>query len=465
MLLVLLSACNTPEPPARPPDVLMVVIDTLRADALSAYGNPRPTTPQIDALAEAGVLFTDVTSPGSWTWPGHASLFTGQPQWINGARTRSVVPEDMQGEDNELAAITPMRTDLPTLAEIFSAAGYRTTSFAQNGWLDPDLGLMRGFDRAEVIKSSCETLWDTLEQDLEIHGDKPQLAFINLMRPHAPWGISPSSWSQAHAGLTTSPPEWAAPFVTSTQLDLYRLIAPDQPSGFQAYMTGHRDIPPEGLAMIRDLYEGEVAVADYCLNKGLTRWLARSPDSIIVVTSDHGEYLGERGMLEHGQTIWQGLTAIPLIIAAPGRLPAGQRVTTPVQLHDVSGTVLELAGLESPMQSLVPVIKGAPRDGPILAAAWHHPGPAEKLGGPFLHDWFLYREGTEALVWSPTGEDQLFDLTTDPAALHDVAQERPDRVAALRAAAENAYPLHNSTGTLSASPEREADLRALGYIE
>ena len=156
---------------------------------------------------------------------------------------------------------------------------------------------------------------------------------------------------------------------------------------------------------------------------------------------------------------------MPLIIAAPGRLTAGQRITTPVQLHEVTGTVLELAGIPSSLPSLLPIIDGAPRTGPVLAAAWHHPDPAENIGGPFAHDWFLYREGSEALVWSPTGTDQLFDLSTDPAAQVDVAAQWPGRVAALRSAAQGAYPVHDTTGALTLSADIEASLRAMGYLE
>ena len=463
---LLLMACTSREPVAERPDVLVVVVDTLRADALSAYGNPRATTPQMNALAESGVLFEDVTASGSWTWPSHAALFTGKPQWVNGARTRSAPLESASGDDSRLAQVTPMRTDLPTLAGLLSEAGYQATALSENSWLHPSLGLTRGFGRAEVIQG-CNPINDQLTQTLTQGGDTPQLAFINLLMAHAPWQLTPAPWSQAHTETLAHPPEWAAPFVIAQPptLDLYRPAGEGLPSGFQSYMAGSHAIPESGLAMIRDLYEGEVAAVDYCLNRLLNTWLAHSPDGIVVLTSDHGEYLGERGLLEHGQTIWREVTAVPLIIAAPGRLTAGQRVATPVQLHDVPGTILELVGLEADMPSLLPIIGGAPRSGPILAAAWHHPEPAEGIGGPFLHDWFLYREGSEVLVWSPTGTDQLFDLSTDKAAQNDLAAARPERVAALRAAAAEAYPVHDTTGTLTLAPDIEEALREMGYLE
>lgn len=191
MMLALLSACTTTAPsPKNKPDVLVVVIDTLRADALSAYGNTRSTTPQMDLLAESGVLFTDVTFPASWTWPGHASLFTGEPHWVNGARTRTVQSEGISGDD-DLASVTPMRTDIPTFADLFSAEGYRTVASSQNSWLDPSLGLMRGFDHAEVKKGPCIGLWDSLNQTVSQSPDQPHLVLVNLMEPHAPWSISP----------------------------------------------------------------------------------------------------------------------------------------------------------------------------------------------------------------------------------------------------------------------------------
>jgi arylsulfatase A-like enzyme len=140
---LLLMACESPEP--APPPVLLVVMDTVRADRTSTYGYARPTTIQLDAVARAGVVFEDVTAPGSWTWPSHASLFTGRPPWEHGAHlvTReqaASLARNAVVEGSEVM-VGRMRTDLPTLAERFAEAGYRTRALFSNEWLAADLGL------------------------------------------------------------------------------------------------------------------------------------------------------------------------------------------------------------------------------------------------------------------------------------------------------------------------------------
>ena len=121
----------------RHPDVLLVVLDTVRADRLSAYGHERPTDLYLSALAEAsGVLFEGVTAPAPWTWPSHASLFTGEVPWVHGAHLALLESEDERFHHAGINA-TRMREDLPTLAERFSEAGYRTVSLSANQWLAP----------------------------------------------------------------------------------------------------------------------------------------------------------------------------------------------------------------------------------------------------------------------------------------------------------------------------------------
>ena len=109
------------EDSTRRPDILFVILDTLRADHVSSYGYPKPTTPQLDAVAEAGALFEDVTAPGAWTWPSHASIFTGEPPWIHGAHSAPDLETENQVEDPDIDSlgirVTKMREDLPTLAE------------------------------------------------------------------------------------------------------------------------------------------------------------------------------------------------------------------------------------------------------------------------------------------------------------------------------------------------------------
>ena len=206
-----------------------------------------------------------------------------------------------------------------------------------------------------------------------------------------------------------------------------------------------------------------MAVTDYCVHRLLEVWKLRRELGVVVVTSDHGEYLGEHGLMEHGQTVWPEVTSVPLVMAGPG-LPKGQTVDTPVQLHDLPGTLLELAGVETTMLSLMPVMKGQPRQGPIQAAAWHHPTSAQSMGGRFQHDWTWWREDKWVLVENSAGESQLYDLSTDPDLSRDLALVHPQLYQEMLERSRDGWPLHTSDATLTVPDDVQEELRALGYM-
>ena len=352
ILLALVLACD-PQPaaqapqepaPSAHPSVLLVVLDTVRADRLSTYGAPRLTDPGLAQLAAEGVVFADTTSPASWTWPAHASLFTGEPPWVHGAHTRS----DPGPEAGLTRDITALRGDLPTLAERLSAAGYRTRAISQNVWLHPALGLTRGFGQVDIVQSCPDLLEATRRASLP-QDRGPEFLFVNIMLAHAPWHVAPAPWL---AGVperlaAADRPAWIAPFhiADPPALDLYRPITPGGKSGFAAYMSGEMELGPADRALVADLYDGGVAAADYCMRRALGPWRAAHPDGIVMVVSDHGEFLGENRLLEHGQTLGQAVLGVPFVLSAPGRIPAGLRIDRPVQLQDAPGTLLDLLGL------------------------------------------------------------------------------------------------------------------------
>jgi arylsulfatase A-like enzyme len=448
------------------PDVLLVVLDTVRADRLSAYGYSRPTSPMLEDLATVGVRFDDVTAPGSWTWPSHASLFTGLAPWVHGAHT-------VRGEGTRSGRrpnVASMREDVPTLAERFTAAGYRTVALSSNSWLSRELGLTRGFERV-VCDRDTGVIIELALQEMERDDDRPLLLFLNYMFAHAPWRVTPSEWTQAHAPALTSPADdvWLGPYVMADDgpgLDLNKVAPGGDTNGFLRYHTGQLDIPAEGLAMISDLYDGELRVDDEMLRRTLDRWSLTRPVSVVAVTSDHGEYLGERDLLEHGRTVYPEVVRIPMVVAAPGVLPAGAVVETPVQLQDLHPTLLELAGIEEePGGSLLPVVAGDTRPGPIQAAAWSHPGWAGTAGGRFAEDWKLYREGPDALILGSGGTVELYDLGADPQMSTDLAPGRAERVRELTERASAAFPESDREATqLDLSPEMIERLEALGYV-
>jgi arylsulfatase A-like enzyme len=470
IMLGLLFGCTGPEPgvPETPPlderpSILVIVLDTLRADSLSVYGNSHPA-PQIEEIAAAGVLFEDVTAPGSWTWPSHAALFTGLPPWESGAR-HNPDPNGLNSTDRA-DVVLPMRTDRPTFAEDLSEAGYETVAISANGWLHEDLGLTRGFQTVDHVERDLDVTTG-VESLLGQTRDKPLLLFLNYMGAHAPYGLTPAPWVQSRLPFLEGEnrPEWLEPFRMATPpgLNLYQSADGTDYSGFEAYMRGELEIPPEGLSLIRDLYESEVAVLERHLSRVIASWTEQYPTGVVILTSDHGEYLGEHKLLEHGLTAFPEVLQVPLIIAAPGRLEAGTRVSTPVQLQDVAGTILKLAGLESRTLSLFPTIEGRSRPGPIQAAAWHHATSAARLGGRFEHDWTYFREGDLVLVQSSDGSAWLYDIRTDPDFSDDLSEARPEQHEQMIQRSRNRWPLHTSDARLTVPDEVREALHALGY--
>lgn len=455
-------------PPTASPDVLVIVLDTVRADMMSTYGHKHPTSPQLDAVADAGVTFEDVTAPSSWTWPSHASLFTGKTPWEHGAHA-SIQAEGVGMADGHLGLLA-MRSDLPTIAEQFATAGYRTVSVASNKFLDPKLGLTRGFQVAETMPDGklAERIGAVLSED----DPRPLFMFVNILVAHAPWEVFPASWSKPYGerlGAPEKAPSWAAGYLMDEPkgIDFYRVRTESEPSGFRQLIAGDIAIPPEDMPIIEDLYTAGINAADFIMHRIMTQWTAYSPEGIVAVTSDHGEYLGEHGLWDHGKTVFTEVVDVPLVIAAPGRLPTGKRVSTPVQMQDLHDTLLALANIPGDHpHSLVSVVNGGARARPIQAKAWASRPWKESMGGVFAHDWSLYREGDTALVFSSNGDRFLFDLSTDPGMTKDLASSQSDTVADLWTRAEGAFQ-ETAAATQSAevSSDMVEELKALGYLD
>lgn len=460
-LALLTLACSRPSPP---PSILVVVLDTVRADALGAYGNPRPLSPQFDAVAQAGVLFTDATAPSAWTWPSHASLFTGEPPWVNGAHSA------WPGEGMSLAKgwlqVTPMREDLPTLAGRLSEVGYATHAYVANRLLAPELGITRGFEGVAFTDSDEQVTRGALAR---LAGDeaRPQLLFVNYLGAHSPYAVTGAAWSRPYAQQLTpeAAPEWVRPYVTTPPGVSFFEDKEASENGLERYARGDLVIPPDGLAMLRDLYEGEVLGVDMQLNALLKAWTARYPDGVVIVTSDHGDLMGEHGLLGHSSYVYSRLTHVPLVVVAPGRLGAGQRCEVPVQLQDLYGLVLALAGVEQAPWTLLDAIGGTPRPEPILAGEWPRQRYAEEVGGRLGEAWRLMRDGAVAVVSGSGGSLELYDLAADPFMDHDLASERPDQAAALAAEAARLIPLGTGGQGIELSAEQAEALRALGYVD
>ncbi len=321
---LVLACVRAPEPPS----VVLIVVDTLRADAVSAYGVVEGTTPTIDALAAEGLLYRRAFSPSSWTLPSHASLFTGTGIDVHGVgmRGRVSLPEDFL-----------------TLAERFEQAGYETAAFSENMLVSDVFQVLQGFRHRRYTKISKKggngegALFHTrstvkpevhVRQWLETRPPgQPFFLFVNLFEPHTPYSVREEN-------------PWVPEGASGEELERYA----EQPQR----RLCDTDLSQRDFDILKGLYLGDVHEADRVLARILedVGKLGGARRVITIVTSDHGELFGERGLLGHEFNLRHGALHVPLVVHGLDVPPAV--IETPVTLTDVSATILERVGFEAP---------------------------------------------------------------------------------------------------------------------
>jgi arylsulfatase A-like enzyme len=411
-------ACGDADAPASPgaaasppsPNLLVYVVDTLRADSLGVYGGELARTPHIDAFAASGVTFTEAFANSSWTRPSMASLLTGLYPTRHAANTR--------------AAALP--TGLPTLGELLSAHGYRTGFITTNPNVGSFFGFARGFD-----------------ETIELYGRREA-------------GVVDESELITRAdAVTARAVEWidAAPRPFALVVHTIDPHAPfDPPPAFDVY--------GDGPSYTEILYAGEVAFADAAFGDLLDALRSRGLlDAMLVVfTADHGEEFFEYGRIGHGESLSDPVLRIPLIVRFPAssRVVAGRREARVAELVDVVPSVLDLLGLAS----------AAPTDGASLFAS----APP----GPSLSTLRLEGRDLRAAVEPPwklvhdvaAGASSLYDLEAGekaPSTAAGASAARERLTAALDALGEASPATLVSPGDLD--EQGRAALRALGYVE
>ncbi|MGH0028547.1 MAG: sulfatase [Myxococcota bacterium] len=325
LLAVTAPACA---PPRKPPDVLLVTVDTLRADRLGVYGYPLDTSPRIDALAKQGVLFERAIAAAGRTAPAHASIFTSR--YVRGHSMGA------RNGDSELVGHV-------TLAEAFAAGGYRTGAFVGNLLLAGRLGFARGFDvyddeltvpesnRPHVLERRAD---DTTERALHwlAAGDEPAFLWVHYQDPHGPYTPPPPFDAAFEVPAPPDEPvlEVAAFGATAGRIPRYQAI--------------------EGLrraSQYEARYVGEIAYADRAIGRLVAALDARRRPNVVLFTADHGESLGEGGhYFKHVHSTGPDVAHVPLLLRAPGLAPERRREW--VSHVDVAPTLLDLAGLPLP---------------------------------------------------------------------------------------------------------------------
>jgi choline-sulfatase len=410
----LLVGCGPRE--QKPPNVLLISVDTLRADRLGCYGAAAVETPAIDALARSGVRFENAFSPVPLTLPAHWTLHTGTEPWVHGVI------------DNGMVLARPPAA---TLAERFSAAGYDTAAFVSAFVLHRSFGLDRGFARYDDGPAADAAL------DQAMHATAPADERIGRAL----------RWLQAKR--TADGEKAARPFFL--WLHLFDPHAPyHPPSEFRARYQGR-------------LYDGEVAFVDSQVARLLAELerLGVAERTVVALTADHGESLGEHGEQTHGVLLYEATLRVPLIFRLPGGRRAGELRADAAALADVAPSLLALAGLPAePAAGGRDLFAGAGatrRLGAISEA------PRRRLGWAPL---YALRDGSWKYIAGPRPE--LYDLGADPGEKRDLLATERRRGAELARGAreiEDALQKRLAAGdTGEAGAEARAALAALGYV-
>ncbi|MFQ5490046.1 MAG: sulfatase-like hydrolase/transferase [Phycisphaerae bacterium] len=389
-------------------NLLLITMDTTRADRLGCYGWPAAHTPNLDMLADRGVRFSQAYSHVPITLPSHASLLTG------------TLPPEHGVRDNGRFRLGPV---LPTLGEAFQKHGYRTGAFVSARVLDSRHGLDRGFDvyddtmardstgkpfldRNAKLVSDAALSW--LEQDAEA----PFMCWVHFFDPHAPY-----------------------------------------------------DPPPRFRTASMDSYDGEIAFMDRNIGR-LLRWLRTARiygRTLIIVVADHGESLGEHGFKWHALLVYDSIMRVPLLVSLPGKIPRGATYDGLVAVSDIMPTVLETMGWEVPAEvsglSLLPALNGQTMADRSIYGETDF--PYYSFGWAKLRCW---TEPGWRYIRGPWVE--LFDRSEDPGELHNLAQQHPEVVGRMETALARFEEslVRRDASPLAMDEETRQALKSLGYV-
>ncbi len=432
------------KPEAREPyNVVLIVMDTVRADHIGAYGYDRPTSPNVDAVARHATLYENAMSTAPWTLPSHASMFTGKAPHEHGAHTFHV--------DERVNNVASLPEDVPVIAEAFAELGYATAGFAANDvFCKPRWGLDRGFETYVSRHGYAPVHNRRVFEWLRESAREPFFLFVNYIDAHRPYNVSP------RPGVVPEPIDGDAFLIDRLKRSV---MGTDEPL-------------PEDLAE-RVIAQYDTAVAHIDEGIGdLVRELDRlglRDETILVITSDHGEYFGEHDMVEHNMDVYQPGVRVPLIVDSPGE--EGGVVDTPVTSQDIPWLIASRMTNKRARQALAPFAGEGPTGHPVLVEnyysrlwdvfsdVWGHRFRRVRRG---LYDW-PYK-----LIHSSDGEHELFDLSKDPDERVDLSERQPDRVREMvrQVEAETGRNADRAGAPETSLTEAEIErMRALGYVE
>ncbi len=462
------ASTTTPSasPPAGAPNILLVTLDTVRADKMGAYGNTGVDTRNFDALATGGVVFESASAVAAVTGPSHAAMLTGTGPWDNGVLLNGV----------------PLPSDRALLAERLHEAGWATAAFVSAYVLDGDLGFSRGFSvydddfglfpgaRDLFVARAFDMAHRHRDPDwvLERRGGEttdralswlqnqtdPWFAWVHLFDAHGPYS-PPPPWDTAYyAGDPRDPSHTSMQAVTHVA------------SYLLPHLVGITD-----LNYVLSQYDGEISYADRQLGRLMD---AAPPNTIVVAIGDHGESLGEHGVwFNHGDDLYETSLHVPFAIRWPGKL-APRRVASPVEGTDLAPTLLALAGLPAHGMTGRNVLVEQRETAAAMCFDRASNLVERKAGRISLPTWRLAGLRTSRVRWVQReidGRGEGFEFGSDPSGTADVAglweadSDWAVELARLRAQSEQLLESDSSRSAAPVSDEERARLEALGYLE
>jgi arylsulfatase A-like enzyme len=457
------------------PNILLIVVDTLRSDFISAYGFPHSITPNIDELAREGVLYENAISASPWTTPSHASLFTGQYPSRNGVDGRNILLDPAS----------------KTLAAELSRNGFQTAGFINNVYIRRQTGLGRGFQQYEEFwgRNECSSIMLLVELLREkfnpredtgametrnaindwLHHDwttrHPFFLFVHLMEPHAPYG-TPASKVQ----------KFLPPGVTPQQ-------AAKVNQDPEIFISGKLKMTARDFEILTALYQNDINYVDSVIGGIIQDFKQRNllDNTLVIFTSDHGEHFGDHGLMSHELSLYDVLLHVPLIIRFPNRHYSGTRIKETVQTIDIFPSIMRFLKSESKLDiqgfSLLPDLFER-KNHPYAFSEYNNLRAADKMERRFpdLPPARLWnkkvlksvRDAHWKFIWASDGTRELYSIQDDPYEKNNLSQSNPDEVKKLQAVLGKwSTSFKPSSFYQNEEISREAldELRSLGYVQ
>ncbi len=460
---------QAPGPPPDLPNVLLIVLDTTRFDRLSPYGYRLDTTPALSRLGADGAVFTRAYSASPWTLPAHASIFTGAYPALHGATS----------EHKNLSA------DLPTLAERLKEQDLHTVAVSLKSWLSHETGIFRGFDqtfdllrprRLPALLEVHDYLSRKLRTDrdkgatavtrvardwLSRHGDRPFFMFVN--------------YNEAHTEL--APPE---PFRKKYLRDLSDTRwGIDRSFDMVSFDLGKVALSEHDIEILSRLYDASLEYQDWRMGQLIDSFSDHGllDDTVVIVTSDHGENLGDHGLMGHNLSMADTLLHVPLVMRYPPLISSGLQVDQPVETRRIGSLIEALLNHTEPESrlgdsDLARALSGR-SDGAVISEAF------KPFVGGFAREDLpadpVYHRRRKSLVlgdhkyiWSSDGAHELYDLKRDPGELDDLIEDQPEitaRLGALLAEDRLLFQDNERDELPQLSRDMIQRLRAVGYVD